>query len=76
MSIAELKEKAIEEIENCLQRLGDEQNSVFPNFGLNSHELEYGSKRTKDEILIETQARIGSGERVLMRINICSTIGV
>lgn len=71
MSIEELKEKVLTEIENNLWGLGDDgENSVFPNFDLNSHELEYGVQRDDYGINIETKAKTKTGERILVRLNV------
>jgi hypothetical protein len=48
----------------------DGEDSVFPNFDLNSHELEYGLQRDDSEIIIEIKAKIKTGERILVRLNV------
>lgn len=71
MKIEELKEKILSEIENNLWRLGEDgEDSVFPNFDLNSHELEYGLQRDGSEIIVETKAKTKTGEKILVRVNI------
>ena len=71
MKIEELKEKVYQKIENNLWRLGEDgEDSVFPNFDLNSHELEYGVQREDSEFIIETKAKTRTGERILVRLNI------
>ena len=72
MKIEELKEKTLSEIENNLWRLGKDgdDSSVFPNFDLDSNELEYGIQRNNSEIIIETKAKTKTGERILVRLNI------
>ena len=71
MKIEELKEKVLSEIENNLWRLGEDgEDSVFPNFDLNSHELEYGVQRDDSNFVIETKAKTRIGERILVRLNI------
>lgn len=71
MKIEELKERVLTEIENNLWRLGDDsEDSVFPNFDLNSHELEYGIQRDNSDIIVETKAKTRTGERILVRLNI------
>jgi hypothetical protein len=71
MKIEELKEKVLSEIEKNLWRLGEDgEDSVFPNFDLNSHELEYGVQRDDSEIIIETKAKTRTGKRILVKLNI------
>ena len=71
MKIEEVKEKVLSEIENNLWRLGEDgEDSVFPNFDLNSHELECGVQRDDSEIIIETKAKTRTGQRILVRLNI------
>lgn len=71
MKIQELKEKVLTEIENCLWRLGEDgEDSVFPNFDLNSHELEYGIQRDDSDIIVETKAKTKTGEIILVRLNV------
>ena len=45
MTVKELKEKATEEIINCLHYLDSE---IFPNFSLDGCELSYGIQETKE----------------------------
>lgn len=50
--------------------MGDDgEDSVFPNFDLNSHELEYGVQRNDSEIIIETKAKINN-EKILVKISV------
>ena len=70
MKIEELKEKVLSEIENNLWRLGEDNDSAFPNLELNSHELEYGLQRDDSDIIVETKAKTKTGERILVRLNI------
>ena len=68
------REEALKEIENCLWRLGDytdgTDNSVFPNFDLNSHELEYGIQREGNVILVETSGKTVDGKRILAKVTV------
>jgi hypothetical protein len=71
MKIEELKEKVLSEIENNLWRLGEDgEDSAFPNFDLNSHELEYGVQRDNSDFIVETKAKTKTGERILVKLNI------
>lgn len=71
MKIEELKEKVLSEIENNLWRLGEDgEDSIFPNFDLNSHELEYGVQRDDSDFVVETKAKTKTGERILVRLNV------
>ncbi|MBO7517973.1 MAG: hypothetical protein J6T31_02565 [Methanobrevibacter sp.] len=74
MKDTEFKEKMLEEIESCLWRLGDytdgTDNSVFPNFDMDSHELEYGVQREDNIIFVETKGKTDGGERILARVTV------
>lgn len=68
------REEVLQEIENCLWRLGDYTdgtgNSLFPNFDLNSHELEYGVQREGNVILVETSGKTLDGKRILAKVTV------
>lgn len=74
MKDVKFREEVLKEIENCLWRLGEytdgSDNSVFPNFNLNSHELEYGIQRQGDIILVETSGKTVGGERILAKVTV------
>ena len=78
MTEHELREEVLNEIERCLWRLGDytdgTDNSVFPNFDLDSHELEYGVIREDNTIYVETSAKNKNGERILAKVTVDVTI--
>lgn len=74
MKDLEFKERVLNEIENSLWRLGDytdgTDNSVFPNFDMNSHELEYGVQRKDNVIYVETSAKDKNGNRILAKVTV------
>ncbi len=78
MTEHELREEVLNEIEHNLWRLGDyadsTDNSVFPNFDLDSHELEYGVTREDNIIYVETSAKNKNGERILAKVTVDLTI--
>lgn len=74
MKDTEFKEKVLEKIENCLWRLSDYTddtgNSIFPDFDMNSHELEYGVQREDNVIFVETNGKTDGGERILAKVTV------
>ena len=72
MTLEELKQQAIKEIEIALLKLGDSGSSdIFPDFNMDWCDLEYGIQNDNDNLLIETKCRNGETKnRILIRVKI------
>ena len=72
MTLEELKQQAIKEIQIVLLKLGDAGSSdVFPDFNMDWCDLEYGIQNDNNDLLIETKYRDGkTKDRILIRVKI------
>lgn len=65
-----IKEKAINEIESVLWKLGCGTNSIFPDFEIVNCDLDYGVQKDGDDILLETKYKTKNENRILVRVSI------
>ena len=65
-----IKEKAINEIESVLWKLGCNSDSVFPDFEILNCDLDYGVQKDENGILLETKYKTKNENRIMVRVSI------